>query len=87
MSSSRTSPDSRAEQLTRIQDNMERLLEETAYQRAKLEEVHARTADIPAMVQDTHNLRRRLFQLGGGVIGLFAIEIARWWDVIQKLWG
>ncbi len=86
MSSLRTSPNSRAEQLTRIQDNIEKLLEETAYQRARLEEVHARTADIPAMVQDTHNLRRRLFHMGGAVTGLFALEIAQWWETIKKLW-
>jgi hypothetical protein len=39
--------DSRIE---RLHEKIEVLLEESAYQRAKLEEVHARTADIPAMV-------------------------------------
>jgi hypothetical protein len=81
-----TSPFSRQESLDRIQANVEKLLEEQAYQRAKLEEVHTRTADLPVMIVDNHNLRRRVFHLGGGVAGLVVLHVAQWWETIRKLW-
>jgi predicted nucleotidyltransferase component of viral defense system len=74
--------DSRIE---RLHEKIEVLLEESAYQRAKLEEVHARTADIPAMVDETHTMKRRLFHLAGGVLGLAVVQVVQIWDSLKEV--
>jgi hypothetical protein len=46
--------------LERIEEALLKLTESTAYLRGRMEDIHARTAEIPIMVEDQTRMRRSL---------------------------